>query len=60
MAEIVNLNRHRKAKAKEAAAIEAQNNRVKFGRARSEKEADRKLAAKDKADLDSKKLDDER
>ena len=57
MAEIINLNRHRKAKAKEAAAMEAQNNRVKFGRARPEKEAERKAAAKDKADLDGKKLE---
>lgn len=58
VAEIINLNRHRKAKAKEAAAIKAQNNRVKFGRPRSVTDSERKIAAKNQAELDGKKLED--
>lgn len=58
MAEIVNLNRFRKAKNKAVAEVEARNNRVLFGRKKSEKEADRTLTRKSKTDLDGKKFDD--
>ncbi|TAN55637.1 MAG: DUF4169 family protein [Magnetospirillum sp.] len=58
MAEIVNLNRYRKAKDRVVAAEEAKNNRVLFGRKRTEKEADRRVVEKEKGNLDGKKLDD--
>ena len=58
MAEIVNLNRYRKAKTKVAAEVEAANNRLIFGRKRSEKDTAGKAAAKAKFDLDGKKLED--
>ena len=52
MAEIVNLRRTRKAKAREAAEAEAAANRAKFGRSKAEKKLrtaeearDEKLAA---------------
>ncbi len=37
MAEIVNLNRARKAKAREAADAEAAENRVKYGQSKAER-----------------------
>ena len=58
MAEIVNLNRYRKAKGKAAAEVTAVNNRLLFGRKRVEKDLARKAAAKEKEDLDGKKLND--
>ena len=57
MSEPVNLNRFRKAKAKNDAKAAAAENRVKFGRTKAEKSlAD---ARRDKAlrDLDGKKRD---
>ncbi len=47
MAEIINLNRKRKAKARSEDAIQAELNRQKFGRTKAEKqltEAARKLS----------------
>jgi hypothetical protein len=58
MAEIVNLNRFRKAKAKAEAGRIAENNRVKFGRTKAERQADLKLSEKAEADLSGKKLED--
>lgn len=58
MAEIVNLNRWRKAKAKEEGSRRADANRVAFGRTKVEKEAARLRAEKDARDLDAKKLED--
>jgi hypothetical protein len=43
MAEIVNLNRFRKKKAREEAAARAAENRVRFGRTTAEKERDAAL-----------------
>ncbi|KQN25089.1 hypothetical protein ASE86_02155 [Sphingomonas sp. Leaf33] len=40
MAEIVNLNRFRKAKVRADAAAQADANRAKFGRSKAEKAAD--------------------
>ena len=57
MAEIINLNRVRKARAKSEAEINAANNRVRFGRTRAEKEADRLEAERRKKELDGKKQD---
>ncbi len=58
MAEIVNLNRVRKSKAKKAAAERAGVNRVAFGRTRIEKEESRKAREKIEAELNGKKLED--
>ena len=52
MAELVNLNRARKAKAKADRAAEAAANRVKFGRTKAEK-----LAANAEAERAARKLD---
>jgi len=57
MADIVNLNRFRKAKAKAAAEVEADNNRIAFGRTKAGKEAERKARDKARAELDARKLD---
>jgi Domain of unknown function (DUF4169) len=40
MAEIINLNKARKAKAKAAGAVKAVENRAKFGRTKAEKARD--------------------
>ena len=58
MAEIVNLNRFRKAKAKDGARAQADANRAKFGRSKSEKLRDK--GEKDRVDrnLDGAKLED--
>jgi len=60
MADIVNLNHTRKAKAKAQAETTAANNRIKHGTPKSLRklgEAERKRA---KAQIDSKRLDDEK
>lgn len=57
MAEIVNLNKARKARAKAEAEETARNNRVRFGRTRQEKEAARRDGERLSQDLDGKKLD---
>jgi hypothetical protein len=53
MAEIINLNKARKAKARVEKSVQADANRARFGRTRSEKAAD----AADKARI-ARKLDD--
>lgn len=58
MADIVNLNKARKARAKVEAEETAKANRVRFGRTRQEKEAARQQEEKLSRDLDGKKLDD--
>lgn len=57
MAEIVNLNRWRKAKAKEDKARQAEANRVAFGRTKGEKDLARKQADQQAKDLDGKQID---
>ncbi|WP_085375717.1 DUF4169 family protein [Magnetospirillum sp. ME-1] len=57
MAEVVNLNKVRKARAKVEAEETARNNRVRFGRTRQEKEAARRQEEKVSRDLDGKKFD---
>ena len=57
MAEIVNLNRVRKAKAKQDATRQAEANRVAFGRTKAEKEADRQRQQVQQSHLDGHKLD---
>ena len=55
MAEIINLNRARKQRARVSAELKATENRAKFGRTRAEKQAE----AAEKARL-AKLLDDSR
>ncbi len=55
MAEIVNLNRARKAKARAAKNDLAAQNRVKFGRAKAEKQAESALKSLAERKLDSHK-----
>jgi len=48
MADVVNLNRFRKAKAKDSARVTADANRAKFGRTKAEK--DREKAERERAE----------
>ena len=57
MAEIVNLNRARKARDREAAAAKAAANRAAHGRTRAERKADAEARAKRDALLDGARLD---
>jgi len=58
MAEIVNLNRWRKAKTRADKDQQAEANRVAFGRTKAEKQAARQQADRQRTDLDGKKLED--
>jgi hypothetical protein len=58
MAEIVNLNKVRKAREKEAARASAATNRAKHGRSGAEKAADRAEATRRQALLDGARRDD--
>ena len=60
MAEIVNLRRARKDKAKRERATEADANRRRFGRTRAEKDADRDAAERTMRALDGKRLEPEK
>jgi len=55
--EIVNLNRYRKSLAKRKREKEAQVNRAKHGRTRSERSKERDETARRAEELDEKKLD---
>jgi hypothetical protein len=57
MAEIINLNKARKAKARVEKAAKAVENRVRFGRTKAEKAADRAEGARADRDLDGAKRD---
>ena len=57
MGEIVNLNKFRKEKQREAEKRAARDNRVRFGRSGVEKLADRRANEKADATLDGKKRD---
>lgn len=57
-AEIINLNRVRKEKARLERASTAEENRVRFGRTRAEKALDRIAAEKARRHLDSHQRDD--
>ena len=59
MAEIVNLRRARKAKARDEKAREADANRVKHGVAKSARDLAKARAEKDKSAVDAHKLDEE-
>lgn len=58
MAEIINLNRRRKAKARDEKSKQAEINRITFGRSKAEKEMARHESQQRDADLDGKKLED--
>ena len=58
MSKVVNLNKVRKLKAREAAEKLAAENRVKFGRTKAQKQLDEAEAALAKARLDARKRDD--
>lgn len=55
MSKVVNLNKVRKLKAREAAERLAAENRVKFGRTKAQKQLDEAEAASAKARLDALK-----
>ena len=58
MAEIVNLNKARKAQARQQAAAEAAANRAKHGRTKAEKANDARAEARRKTLLDGAKRED--
>ncbi|MCV3271988.1 DUF4169 family protein [Roseobacter sinensis] len=51
----INLNKHRKARAKAAKKTQADENAVRFGRTKAEKDAEKSQAAKDARHLDGHK-----
>jgi len=57
MAEIINLNKARKVRAKADKAIRAQENRVRFGRTKAEKQAEAGEKARIARLLDDSKRD---
>ena len=57
MAEIVNLRRARKDKARQQRESEADANRRRFGRTKAEKAADKEAQERASHDLDGKKID---
>lgn len=58
MAEVVNLNRFRKAKARDDARVVAEANRAKFGRTKAEKARDVAEQARGERLLDGAKRED--
>jgi Domain of unknown function (DUF4169) len=60
MADIVNLRRARKDKAKREGASEAEANRRRFGRTKAQKAADKDAEARSRRALDDKALDREK
>ena len=56
MAEIVNLNRARKARARRASEREADANRIRFGRTRAERAAARDAVSEAERGLDGHRL----
>ncbi len=57
MADIVNLNKVRKARERAAAGKSAEENRVRFGRSKAERTETGASTQKSKKDLDDKRLD---
>jgi hypothetical protein len=58
MAELINLNRARKAKAKTAGQAQASENRVKFGQAKGAKQANKLETERARRELEGKKRED--
>ena len=57
MADIVNLRRARKDKARQQRESEAAANRRRFGRTKAEKAADKDAQERARRDIDGKKID---
>ena len=57
MAEIVNLRRARKDKARQQRESEADANRRRFGRTKAEKANDKDAQERSRRDIDGKKID---
>jgi hypothetical protein len=57
MAEIVNLRRARKDKARQQRESEADANRRRFGRTKAEKAADKDAQDRSQREIDGKKID---
>lgn len=57
MAEIVNLNKARKAQARQQAKVQAAANRAKFGQDKASRAQVEKTGTRAAKDLDGKKLD---
>ncbi len=53
----VNLNRYRKARAKAGRKAQADENAVKFGRSKAEKELEKARSTRAQADIEQHKLD---
>lgn len=58
MSEIINLNRVRKARVRKQAAEQAAENRIRFGRTRSEREAIKLEQGRERKNLDGAKRED--
>jgi len=56
MADVINLRRARKDKARHEREREAETNRLRFGRTKAQKSADRDAAARSQRSLDDKRL----
>jgi hypothetical protein len=59
MAEIVNLNRYRKAREKERAKMAAEENRTRFGRNKAEKRAEADERDRKERELDGMRQEDD-
>ena len=57
MADVINLKRARKDKARQQREREAEANRVRFGRTKAQKAADKQATARQGRAVDDKKLD---
>jgi hypothetical protein len=57
MGDVVNLNRFRKDRARDADTARAAENRLRFGRRKDEREKTRRESEKTEKDLDNKRLD---
>lgn len=55
MADVINLNRTRKSKARDAARVKASENRAAFGRTRAERELEAARAEKAARELEARK-----
>lgn len=57
MAETVNLNKFRKARTREEEKSRAQENRIKYGRTKAEKENDRRVAERREREAAGRRLE---
>ena len=57
MADVINLNKTRKARQRQEAKAEAARNRLQFGQSKPSRDKARKEAGRLQQDLDGKKLD---